>query len=34
MYELQYVPLALPFFIFLAGLFLFVVVLIQNRSGL
>jgi uncharacterized membrane protein len=29
MYELQYVPLALPFFLFLVGLFLFVVVLIQ-----
>jgi hypothetical protein len=29
MYELQYVPLALPFFRFLVGLFLFIVVLIQ-----
>jgi len=29
MYELQYVPLALPFFLFLVGLFLFIVVLIQ-----
>ena len=29
MYELQYVPLALPFFLFLAGVFLFLVVLIQ-----
>jgi uncharacterized membrane protein len=29
MYELQYVPLALPFFLFLVGLVLFVVVLIQ-----
>ena len=29
MYELQYLPLALPFFLFLVGLFLFIVVLIQ-----
>jgi uncharacterized membrane protein len=29
MYELQYVPLALPFFLFLVGVFLFIVVLIQ-----
>jgi len=29
MYELQYVPLALPFFFFLVGLFLFLVVLVQ-----
>jgi uncharacterized membrane protein len=29
MYELQYFPLALPFFLFLVGLFLFLVVLIQ-----
>jgi hypothetical protein len=28
---LQYVPLALPFFLFLVGLFLFIVVLIQLR---
>ena len=31
MQELQYLPLALPFFLFLVGLFLFVVVLIQIR---
>jgi uncharacterized membrane protein len=31
MYELQYVPLALPFFLFLVGLFLLIVVLIQIR---
>ena len=31
MYELQYVPLALPFFLFFVGLFLFIVVLIQIR---
>ena len=31
MYELQYLPLALPFFLFLVGLFLFIVVLIQIR---
>src|SRR6516164_4910158 len=29
MYELQYVPLALPFFLFLVGLFVFLVILIQ-----
>jgi len=29
MYEVQYVPLALPFFLFLVGLFFFIVVLIQ-----
>jgi len=29
MYELQYIPLALPFFLFLVGVFLFIVVLIQ-----
>jgi uncharacterized membrane protein len=29
MYELQYVPLALPFFLLFFGLFLFLVVLIQ-----
>jgi uncharacterized membrane protein len=29
MYQLQYIPLALPFFLFLVGLFLFLVVLIQ-----
>jgi uncharacterized membrane protein len=29
MYELQYVPLALPFFLFFFGLFIFLVVLIQ-----
>jgi len=29
MQELQYLPLALPFFLFLVGLFLFIVVLIQ-----
>jgi uncharacterized membrane protein len=29
MYELQYLPLALPFFLFLVGLLLFIVVLIQ-----
>jgi uncharacterized membrane protein len=29
MYEVQYVPLALTFFLFLVGLFLFIVVLIQ-----
>ena len=29
MYELQYVPIALPFFLFLVGLFPFVMVLIQ-----
>ena len=28
MYELQYVPLALPFFLFLVGLFVFLVILI------
>jgi len=31
MYELQYVPLALPFFLFLVGLFVFLVILIQVR---
>jgi uncharacterized membrane protein len=31
MYEVQYVPLALPFFLFLVGLFFFIVVLIQLR---
>ena len=31
MQELQYLPLALPFFLFLVGLFLFIVVLIQIR---
>jgi uncharacterized membrane protein len=31
MYELQYLPLALPFFLFLVGVFLFTVVLIQVR---
>ena len=29
MYELQYVPLALPFFLFFVGLFVFLVILIQ-----
>ena len=29
MYELQYFPLALPFFFFLVGLVLFLVVLVQ-----
>ena len=29
MYEVQYIPLALPFFLFLVGLFFFIVVLIQ-----
>jgi uncharacterized membrane protein len=29
MYELQYVPLALPFFLFFVGLFIFLAVLIQ-----
>jgi uncharacterized membrane protein len=29
MYELQYIPLALPFFLFFVGLFIFLVVLIQ-----
>jgi hypothetical protein len=29
MYELQYVPLALPFFLLFFGLFIFLVVLIQ-----
>ena len=31
MQELQYLPLALPFFLFLVGLFLFIVVLVQIR---
>jgi len=31
MQELQYLPFALPFFLFLVGLFLFIVVLIQIR---
>src|SRR6476469_5608325 len=29
MYQLQYVPLALPFFLFFVGLFVFLVILIQ-----
>jgi uncharacterized membrane protein len=29
MYELQYVPLALPFLLFFVGLFVFLVILIQ-----
>jgi uncharacterized membrane protein len=32
MYQLQYVPLALPFFLFLVGVFLFLVVLIQIHA--
>ena len=32
MNELQYIPLALPFFLFLVGLFLVIVVLIQIHA--